>query len=151
MSKGSALSQVTQERQAELREAWALVADKKTVLSSKEVYKVYRALGFAPTEQEHSAWFKQMEPKHDKVEFSDFQRVMEEVLEASLPNEKIDEAFELFDWDRKQYFDANDLQRVMKSLGENLTKDQIKDMILEVDTQGDLRINREEFQDMMAL
>lgn len=56
MSKG-VYNQVTQERIAELREAWALVADQKTALTSKEVYQVYRALGLAPTEHEHSAYF----------------------------------------------------------------------------------------------
>ncbi|KAJ8605136.1 hypothetical protein CTAYLR_000467 [Chrysophaeum taylorii] len=88
-------------RIAELREAWNLVADKKSALSSKEVYKVYRALGLAPTEQEHRTMFKDMEPKHNKVEFSDFQRIMEEMLEYH-QNEKVEEAFELFDQDRKQ-------------------------------------------------
>lgn len=55
-SKG-AFTQVTQERVAELREAWTLVADKKTALTSKEVYRVYRALGYAPTEEEHRTYF----------------------------------------------------------------------------------------------
>lgn len=70
-----------------------------------------------------------MNPKHDRVEFAEFQRVMEEVYELSLQMEKLDEAFEIFDQDRKQYFDANDLQRVMESLGEKLTRDQINDMV----------------------
>lgn len=70
-----------------------------------------------------------MEPKHDKVELADFQRVMEDALESALQNEKIDEAFEIFDQDRKQYFDASDLHRVMAGLGENLTKKHINDMV----------------------
>lgn len=70
-----------------------------------------------------------MSPKHDKVEFAEFQRVMEEVYETSLQMEKLDEAFEIFDPDRKQYFDENDLKRVMESLGERLTRDQINDMV----------------------
>ena len=43
--------QVTPERQAELHEAWNLIAEqKKGGLRKKEVYKVLRALGMAPTE-----------------------------------------------------------------------------------------------------
>ena len=38
----------------------------------------------------------------------------------------------------------------MRSLNEHLTEEQIKDMILEVDCQGDCRINRDEFLDMMC-
>ena len=64
---------------------------------------------------------------------------------------KICEKFKkLFDTDRKQYFDANDLDRVMRSLGEHLTEEQIKDMIGEVDCQGDARVNRDEFLEMMC-
>ena len=40
--------------------------------------------------------------------------------------------------------------QVMRSLNEHLTEEQIKDMILEVDCQGDCRINRDEFLDMMC-
>lgn len=149
MSKN--VSQVTPERVAEIREAWNLIADKKTSLTSKEVYRVYRALGFAPTETEHRKLFRDMEPKNERVEFADFQRVMEDLLESSLQSDKIQAAFELFDHDRKQYFDEADLKRVMESLGERLSQDQIRDMILEVDCQGDLRINRDEFNDMMAI
>ena len=36
---------------------------------------------------------------------------------------------QLFDIDRKQFFDVNDLDRVMRSLGESLTKQQLNDMV----------------------
>ena len=39
------LTLVTPERQAELKEAWNLIAEKKGGLRKKEVYKVMRALG----------------------------------------------------------------------------------------------------------
>lgn len=73
-------------------------------------------------------WNK-MEPVHGKVEFHGFSHVMEEQLETAFNIDKIQEAFELFDSERKQYFDANDLDRVMRSLNEHLTMDQIKDMV----------------------
>ena len=104
----------------------------------------------APTEHEWKEMWAKMEPVHGKVEFHGFSHALEEQLEAAFNMDKIQEAFELFDIERKQYFDANDLDRVMRSLNEHLTMDQIKDMILEVDCQGDYRINRDEFLDMMA-
>jgi len=64
---------------------------------------------------------------------------------------RLNEAFEIFDPHKKQYFDEADLDRVMRSLNEYLTKDQLRDMILEVDCQGDLKINRDEFTEMMAI
>mmetsp|Transcript_25077 Transcript_25077/g.77327 ORF Transcript_25077/g.77327 Transcript_25077/m.77327 type:complete len:152 (-) Transcript_25077:16-471(-) len=147
----TAVSLVTPERQAELHEAWNLIAEqKKGGLRKKEVYKVLRALGMAPTEYEWRQLWQRMEPVHGKVEFHGFSHVIEEQIEASLNVDRIQEAFELFDQDRKQYFDATDLDRVMRSLNEHLTEEQIKDMILEVDCQGDCRINRDEFLDMMC-
>ena len=56
------LTLVTPERQAELHEAWNLVADtKKGGLRKKEVYKVMRALGMAPTEPEWKSLWQRME------------------------------------------------------------------------------------------
>uniref|UniRef100_A0A7S3NM70 Calmodulin n=1 Tax=Aureoumbra lagunensis TaxID=44058 RepID=A0A7S3NM70_9STRA len=151
MSKGGGAS-LSAERAAELKEAWNLIAgDEKTQLTSKEVYKVYRALGMAPTEYEHKTYFKQMEPTNGKVDRADFLSTMEDIHVNSLANDKLTEAFEIFDLDKKQYFNQDDLARVMRNLGEDLTKDEIRDMILEVDCQGDLLINREEFTEMMAI
>ena len=143
-------SPITPERQAELHEAWNLIAEKKGGLRKKEVYKVLRALGMAPTEAEWRDLWTRMEPVHGKVEYHQFSHVLEETLEASFNVDRINQAFELFDTDRKQYFDANDLDRVMRSLGEHLTEEQIKDMIGEVDCQGDARVNRDEFLEMMC-
>ena len=140
---------ITSEKHAEIREAWNLIADKRSQLRKKEVFKVLRALGMAPTDAEFRDMFARMDPVHGKVEFTDFSRVFEEMIEASFNVDKIQEAFELFDLDRKQYFDVNDLGRVMRQLGENLTREQIVDMILEIDCQGDLRINRDEFLELM--
>ena len=56
--------------------------------------------------------WQRMEPVHGKVEFHGFSHVIEEQIEASLNVDRIQEAFELFDQDRKQYFDATDLDRV---------------------------------------
>ncbi|EGB10608.1 hypothetical protein AURANDRAFT_22351 [Aureococcus anophagefferens] len=143
------LTLVTPERQAEIKEAWNLIAEKKPSLRKKEVFKVMRALGMAPTEHEWKEMWTKMEPVHGKVEFHGFSHARAPRPGIGAPA-KIQEAFELFDSERKQYFDANDLDRVMRSLNEHLTMDQIKDMILEVDCQGDYRINRDEFLDMMA-
>ncbi|KAJ1451051.1 hypothetical protein M885DRAFT_530783 [Pelagophyceae sp. CCMP2097] len=146
----AALSIVTSEKQAEIREAWNLIAEKKGALRKKSVFRVFRALGMAPTDLEFQDLFQRMEPKYGKVEFSEFSHVVEDLLDASFNVEKVQEAFELFDRDRKQFFDQDDLARVMRTLNERLTEEQIVDMILEVDCQGDLRINRDEFLDLMA-
>jgi len=140
------------ERVAELKEAWILIAgDDKASLSAKQVYKVYRALGMAPTDFEHRAYFARMKPTNGKVEVQEFIEVMDDVHVSSLANDKLHEAFHIFDKKRREYFDIDDLRRVMRSLGEDLTTDQLKDVLLEVDSQGDLKINRDEFDDMMAI
>jgi hypothetical protein len=60
------------EKQAEIREAWNLIAEKKGALRKKEVFKCFRALGMAPTDMEFSDLFNNMEPKYGKVEFAEF-------------------------------------------------------------------------------
>ena len=101
---GATHSPITPERQAELHEAWNLIAEKKGGLRKKEVYKVLRALGMAPTDAEWRDLWTRMEPVHGKVEYHQFSHVLEETLEASFNVDRINQAFELFDTDRKQYF-----------------------------------------------
>ena len=137
---------------AELKEAWILIAgDEKTSLGPKEVFKVYRAIGMAPTDHEHKVSFQRMKPIAGKVELSDFIDVMDDLYQASLANDKLHAAFHIFDRSGREFFDQDDLKRVMLSLDEKLTAEQLHDMILEVDSQGDLKINRDEFADMMAI
>ncbi len=49
----------------------------------------------------------------------------------------------MFDKDGNGYISNDELRQVMKNLGENLTPQEVEEMILEADTDGDGQVNYE--------
>ncbi len=58
-------------------------------------------------------------------------------------------AFRLFDDDETGKISFKNLKRVAKELGENMTDEEIHEMIEEADRDGDGEINEEEFMRIM--
>ncbi|KAJ8780456.1 hypothetical protein J1605_011720 [Eschrichtius robustus] len=63
--------------------------------------------------------------------------------------EEILKAFKLFDDDNTGSISVNNIKRVAKELGENLTDDELQEVLDEADHDGDGEINEEEFLRMM--
>lgn len=57
--------------------------------------------------------------------------------------EDLREAFKVFDKDGNGQISQSELKQVMLSLGENLTEDEIEEMVLEADIDGDGQVNYE--------
>ena len=65
------------------------------------------------------------------------------------PREEMLKAFRLFDDDETGKISFRNLKRVAKELGENMTDDEITEMIEEADRDGDGEISEEEFMRIM--
>ena len=63
--------------------------------------------------------------------------------------EEILKAFRLFDDDETGKISFKNLKRVAKELGENMTDEELQEMIDEADRDGDGEINEEEFLRIM--
>ena len=63
--------------------------------------------------------------------------------------EEILKAFRLFDDDETGKISFKNLKRVAKELGENMTDEELAEMIEEADRDGDGEINEEEFLRIM--
>ena len=63
--------------------------------------------------------------------------------------EEILKAFRLFDDDESGKISFRNLKRVAKELGENMTDEELAEMIEEADRDGDGEINEEEFLRIM--
>ena len=70
------------------------------------------------------------------------------VKKLDIPEDKIaeyQEAFQLFDKDGGGTISANEIYKIMKSFGNPIPLDDIKEMILRIDDSGDGELNFEEF------
>ncbi|XP_060562951.1 calmodulin-like [Ruditapes philippinarum] len=108
-------------------------------------------LGMSPTEEEVSeAMFTLDVNGNGRIEFQEFYSFMQmelsKLCEGGLSNkeEVIRSAFRTFDKDGSGYLDSDKLRKAMKTLGDCLTDKEIDDMIKQVDTNDDGRIQYED-------
>jgi len=109
-----------------------------------------RALGFEPKREE----IKKMIADVDKdgsgvIDYPEFLDMMTQKMAERDPREEMLKAFRLFDDDESGKISFRNLKRVAKELGENMTDDEITEMIEEADRDGDGEISEEEFMRIM--
>ena len=109
-----------------------------------------RALGFEPKREE----IKKMIADVDKdgsgvIDYPEFLDMMTQKMAERDPREEMLKAFRLFDDDETGKISFRNLKRVAKELGENMTDDEITEMIEEADRDGDGEISEEEFMRIM--
>ncbi|XP_048518332.1 calmodulin-2/4-like [Dendroctonus ponderosae] len=69
----------------------------------------------------------------------------DQVLSREEEEKELRDAFRVFDKHNRGYITASDLRAVLQCLGEDLSEEEIEDMIKEVDVDGDGRIDFYEF------
>lgn len=149
------MDKLTDEERDDYKEAFQLFdKDGSGAISKEELGAVMESLGFAPTECE----LRDMIREHDadesgQIEFDEFCQLMcrQKLDDESGDNaENLKAAFRAFDKDCSGYITADELRQVMTSLGEQLTDEEIEEMIREADNDGDGQINYQEFVQMMV-
>ena len=120
--------------------------DGSGTIDAKELKVAMRALGFEPNKDE----IKKMIADIDKdgngtIDFEEFLAMMTAKMGERDSREEIMKAFRLFDDDETGKISFKNLTRVAKELGENMTDDELQEMIDEADRDGDNEVNEEEF------
>ncbi|XP_036825797.1 centrin-2 isoform X2 [Oncorhynchus mykiss] len=109
-----------------------------------------RALGFEPKKEEIKRMITEVDKDGTgKISFSDFLTVMTQKMAEKDSKEEILKAFRLFDDDETGKISFRNLKRVAKELGENLTDEELQEMIEEADRDGDGEVNQGEFLRIM--
>uniref|UniRef100_A0A8C5K2B3 Centrin 4 n=2 Tax=Jaculus jaculus TaxID=51337 RepID=A0A8C5K2B3_JACJA len=109
-----------------------------------------RALGFEPKKEEIKHMIAEIDNEGTgTINFEDFFVVMSVKMSEKDENEEILKAFKLFDDDATGRITLNNIKRVAKELGENVTEEELQEMLDEADRDGDGEINEEEFLRLM--
>merc|ERR1712212_363575 len=143
--------ELTEEQKAEIREAFDLFdSDGAGTINIKELKVALRALGFEPKKEELKALIQEVDADaNGAIDFNDFMKIMSQKMHEREPKDEIMKAFKLFDDDQTGKVSFKNLKSIAKQLGENLTDEELQEMIDEADMDGDGEVSEAEFFRMM--
>ena len=142
---------LSDEKITEFKAAFGLFdKDRDGSITTKELGTVMRNLGANPTKVELNAMIKEVDENDDgTIDFKEFLYLMVRKMKDTDTEEELLEAFKVFDRDSNGYITSHELRHVMSKLGENLTPEDLEQMIKEADIDGDGQIDYEEFVRLM--
>ncbi|RIB17372.1 hypothetical protein C2G38_2037795 [Gigaspora rosea] len=131
-------SKLTLEQEEEIREAFNLFdPDGTGVMDVKDLKVAIHALGFEPKDE---GFINEVDHhENGTINFETFLAIVETKM-----------IFNLFDDDATGKITFKNLKRVAKELGEDITDDQLREMIEEADLNGDGGVDQDEFIRLLA-
>lgn len=132
------------------RQVFKLFDQKKDgVISKQELGDVMRSFGRNPTEKEIDDAISSSDyTANGVIDFEDFLIIMTSNIESENDIEDdLKEAFQMFDLDGSGFILNNELKIVMKRLDENVTEQQLNQIMKYMDTSKNGKISYQEFRD----
>ncbi|KAL6258978.1 hypothetical protein P5V15_008901 [Pogonomyrmex californicus] len=150
----SGKTSISKSQMKEFREAFRLFdKDGDGTITKEELGRVMRSLGQFARAEELRTMLQEIDIDGDgNVSFEEFVEIVSNIgASTAAPSDQHQEeqelrdAFRVFDKHNRGYITASDLRAVLQCLGEDLSEEEIEDMIKEVDVDGDGRIDFYEF------
>ncbi|XP_053990768.1 uncharacterized protein LOC128882933 [Hylaeus volcanicus] len=139
--------ELTQDQLEELREVFTLFDVSQTnCIDAREFKAALRALGF-DVKKEHVVNIMAEAGKDisETISFEEFCSMMVGRMPDKSSKQEIHKLFRLFDEDGTGKIYFRNLKKIAHEVGENLTDDEIQEMIDEADRDGDGAVSFEEF------
>mmetsp|Transcript_59663 Transcript_59663/g.167199 ORF Transcript_59663/g.167199 Transcript_59663/m.167199 type:complete len:167 (+) Transcript_59663:111-611(+) len=143
-------TELKDEQKAEIKEAFDLFdTDGTGTIDAKELKVALRALGFEPKKEELKKLVSDLDKTgsnsgQGQLDFNEFLEIMTAKMCEKDSKEQVQKAFQLFKGPSgKISFD--DLQAVARELGENMSDEELMEMIREADKDEDKEVSEEEF------
>lgn len=149
---GKSKAGLDEEAMEEIKEAFNLFdTDGKGAIDVRELKAAFRALGFQVKKSEIRQMFVDMDKELSSatISFDEFVEMVTPRMMNRDSREEIMKVFALFDDDNTGAISFKNLKRVATELGENLTDEELQEMVDEADRDGDGVINEEEFYRVM--
>merc|ERR1712156_882292 len=148
---GKKQKELTEEQKQEIKEAFDLFdTGGSGEIDSKELKVAMRALGFEPKKEEIQKMISDVDDDGSgTIGYEEFLKIMSQKMNERDPKDEILKAFKLFDDDQTGKISFKNLKAIAKQLGENLTDEELQEMIDEADMDGDGEVNESEFLRMM--
>jgi len=146
------------EQRAELKEAFDVFdIEGAGLMSSKDIVVALRALGSDPSKEELHKIMADLEKKHnaaaslgkqlrslDTIDFNEFVDIMIGKMRERDPREQLQASFGLFK-DASGGVTLDSLRSISIDIGENLTEEELAEMIQEADKHGNGFVSEDDF------
>jgi len=120
-------------------------------ISTKDLGQVFKSLALQCDGQKLKDWADEADEEAiGFIEWAQFKAIFEAKLREDEDERELKEAFRVLDKSNKGVIDVKDLKWILKSLGDDLTEEEIEDMITETDTDGSGTVDYEEFRNLMV-
>ncbi|KAH8925291.1 calmodulin [Atractiella rhizophila] len=146
-------SKLSPEQLQEYKDTFALF-DKNGdgTISTAELGDVMKALNQGATDSQLKEMINEIDQNKDgTIDFDEFLAMISRDSIAAGDREKeLRETFKVFDADGNGYITKAEIESVMKKLGDQLSSEQLDEMLKEADTNGDGKIDYNEFAKMFG-
>ena len=130
-------------------------SSKKGSIEKEKVRTILNTLGHTYDDHELDNLLKQEDPEDTGyLDFDGFCKVAVHFLESTDDDEalqkELKEAFRLYDKEGNGYIPTSSLREILAALDDQLTNDQLNEMIAEIDTDASGTVDFDEFMEMMT-
>jgi len=145
------VQKLTTEQIAEFREAFHIFdVDGNGTVTTEELGTVMESLGHHMSEAELQLMIDDVDEDHTgHMSFDEFLQLMANRMSEQDSQKELEDAFRTFDQDGNGFIEADELVRVVTSMGEKLTLEEATAMLAEADANNDGKIDYQEFCEIM--
>ena len=143
---------LTEDEIEEIKEAFDLFdTDGTGHIDPKELKAAMQSLGFESKSQTIFQMIADLDKNANKqLDFEEFLDLMTARMSDKDTREDINKVFKLFDEDNTGSISIKNLRRVAKELGENLTDEELAEMIERADSNADGSVSADDFYNIMT-
>ncbi|XP_060072009.1 troponin C [Ylistrum balloti] len=123
---------------------------KEGTVSCKDLGSIFKSLGLVMKDDKIKDWSDEMdEEATGRLNCDQWMELFVRKLKEDLDERELKEAFRVLDKEKKGVIKVDVLRWILSSLGDELTEDEIENMIAETDTDGSGTVDYEEFKALM--
>jgi len=120
------------------------------MVSTKELDKVFKTLSLKMEDEKLKEWADEADEEATGcISWEQFKPMFECKVKEDEEERELREAFRVLDKGNKGVIPVADLRWLLQNLGDDLTEDEIEDMITETDTDGSGTVDYDEFRALM--
>jgi len=140
-------NELTEEQKREIKEAFS--SFEETGIEADELKSAMQALGFDPKNPEVQRILEKLDKHNKPLSFEEYMDVMIDKEESKDPENEMRKAFKVLCEEGTDKITLKSLSKICNDLGEKISEEELKEMIIEADKDQDDVVGEEDFIKIM--